>query len=78
MSKDVPEKPMDEVSGQGSEAVLPSSDVGETDLAGAPKVTFRGNTYDLLSLGALATGALMLRCSASGPSVALNQTSRAG
>jgi len=60
MSEDVPKKPAKEVSGEGSGVVVPSSDVGETDLAGAPKVTFRGNTYDLLSLGALATGALML------------------
>jgi hypothetical protein len=60
MSEDVPKKPGKEVSGGGSEPVLPSSDMSEADLAGAPKVTFRGNTYDLLSLGALATGALVL------------------
>jgi hypothetical protein len=60
MSEDVSEKSIQEVSGEEPEAVPSTTDVGETDLVEAPQVTFRGNTYDLISLGSLGTAAMIL------------------
>jgi len=60
MSEDVSEKSIKEVSGEEPEEALPTTDVGETDPAATPQVTFRGNTYDLISLGSLGTAALIL------------------
>jgi hypothetical protein len=42
------------------ERALPTVEVGEGAPPGEPQVTFRANTYDLLSLGSLITGALIL------------------
>jgi hypothetical protein len=43
------------------ESAIPAGEVTESDVpAGEPKVTFRGNSYDLISLGALITGAMIL------------------
>jgi hypothetical protein len=60
MSEDISEKSIEEVSGEEPEEALPTADVAETDLADAPQVTFRGNSYDLISLGSLITAALIL------------------
>jgi hypothetical protein len=42
------------------ERALPPGEMGEGGPHGEPQVTFRANTYDLLSLGSLITGALIL------------------
>ena len=60
MSEDVPEKSIEPVSGEEPKEALPPEEVGATLPGEAPKITFRGNTYDLLSLGSLITGALIL------------------
>ena len=45
---------------KGAEPALPSPGPAEPALPARPQVTFRGNTYDLMSLGSLATAALLL------------------
>ena len=60
MSEDVSEKSIEEASGEEPEEALPTADVAEPDLADAPQVTFRGNSYDLISLGSLISAALIL------------------
>jgi hypothetical protein len=54
------EEPVEDVQGSDSgEAV----DTSESAVPGEPPVTFKGNAYDMVSLGALATGAwLLLSC----------------
>jgi hypothetical protein len=42
----------------GPGATLPSNEVGQS--SAAPSVTFQANTYDLVALGSLASGALVL------------------
>ena len=61
MSEDVPDKPIEDVSSEDSEdAVAAPTEENETVLAETPKVTFRGNAYDLISMGSLASAALIL------------------
>jgi hypothetical protein len=60
MSESVPEKPIEEVPSEEPKEAVTTVDEAEVGLAEAPKVTFRGNTYDLISLGSLITGALLL------------------
>ena len=61
MSEDVPDKPIEDVSTEDSEdAVATSTEENETVLAETPKVTFRGNAYDIISMGSLASAALIL------------------
>jgi len=48
------------VPSEGRKEALTTVREGEVDLAEAPSVTFRGNTYDLISLGSLITGGLIL------------------
>jgi FtsH-binding integral membrane protein len=57
MSGKKPKESIEKASGQES---LPTPDAGKGELAEAPPATFRANTYDLMSLGALVTGALVL------------------
>ena len=61
MSADVPDKPVEDVSGEEPEEVpaIPAEE-DEAALAETPKVTFRGNTYDLVAMGSLASAALIL------------------
>jgi hypothetical protein len=47
-------------SGESAERALLPGEPGEGGPPGEPQVTFRANTYDLLSLGSLITGALIL------------------
>jgi hypothetical protein len=51
-------------SGESLESDLPAPEASENGgPPGLPQVTFRGNTYDLISLGSLITGvALLLSC----------------
>lgn len=62
MSQDVSDKPVEDVSGEEQEEVLvtPTEEDEAAALAETPRVTFRGNTYDLISMGALASVALIL------------------
>ena len=63
MTETASEAPIENLPDEEPEEALPTpttEDEGETALAEAPKVTFRGNSYDLLSLGSLATGGLIL------------------
>ncbi len=60
MSDITSEEPLESASNEGSEEALPAPDEGEARLPAAPQVTFRGNTYDLVSLGSLGTAALIL------------------
>jgi len=60
MSESINEEPIEEVPGEELKEALSTVPEGELDLAGAPKVKFRGNTYDLISLGSLITGGLIL------------------
>ena len=66
MNENVSEELVESVPGEepeeagGSEEVLPPGGAGEAGLPNGPQVTFRGNTYDLISLGSLVTGALIL------------------
>jgi len=60
MNQDVSEKSIKQVSGEEPEEALPTPDEGVAGLPTTPQVTFRGNTYDLLSLGSLGTAALIL------------------
>ena len=55
MSQDAPQKPIEQVANETPQEALPPQSMGET-----PPVTFRANTYDLMSLGSLVTGALIL------------------
>jgi len=60
---DAPEKVLEEVQdGSHDPAVDQVSDVHPTQdaLSSGPRVTFRGNSYDLVSLVSLATGGLIL------------------
>jgi hypothetical protein len=62
MDTGLPEKPVEDLPQVSSEAdagiALPAAEsVGPP---GVPQVTFRGNTYDLASLGALGVGVLLL------------------
>jgi hypothetical protein len=64
VSQETSEKPVGQNAHTGSsgevvEAALTGGEPGEGALPGGPKVTFRGNTYDLMSLGALISGALI-------------------
>jgi hypothetical protein len=56
------EQPVDDVpeddSAAGAGATPPSQEVSES--ASIPPVTFQANTYDLMALGSLASGALLL------------------
>jgi hypothetical protein len=53
--------PIDNLPDEKPEEALPTpEDKGETAPAKAPQVTFRGNSYDLISLGSLVTGGLIL------------------
>ena len=63
MGDDAPEKALEEVQDGSHDSVidqvavvLPSQDA----LSSGPRVTFRGNSYDLISLVSLATGGLIL------------------
>ena len=61
MSKNVPDKPIEDVSGEDREEALPEpTEDGEAALGEMPKVTFRGNSYDLVAMGSLASAALIL------------------
>ena len=62
MTENAVERPIENLPDEEPEEALPTpaGDEGETALAEAPKVTFRGNSYDLLSLGSLATGGLIV------------------
>ena len=56
MSEGVSEESVAELpndrSEEGFESATPAGEVTESDVpAGEPKVTFRGNSYDLISLG---------------------------
>ncbi len=57
MNEIVPEKSVGDVPVSGLGEVVRA---GESPRPGGPQVTFMGNTYDLVSLGALITGALTL------------------
>jgi hypothetical protein len=61
MGEDVPDKPIEDVSGEDPDEALPTpTEDGEAALAETPKVTFRGNSYDLIAMGSLASAALIL------------------
>ncbi|GAB4528798.1 MAG: hypothetical protein Kow0063_05300 [Anaerolineae bacterium] len=60
MSEDIPEKSVEETPNQATEELLPQEGMGEDQIAEVPPVTFRANTYDLMSLGSLITGVLIL------------------
>ncbi len=60
MSESINEEPIEEVPSEELKEALTTVREGEIELAEAPKVTFRGNTYDLISLGSLITGGLIL------------------
>lgn len=60
MSESINAEPIEEVPSEGRKEALTTVREGEVDLAEAPSVTFRGNTYDLISLGSLITGGLIL------------------
>ena len=63
MGDDAPEKALEEVQdGSHDPAVDQVSDVhpSQDALSSGPRVTFRGNSYDLVSLVSLATGGLIL------------------
>jgi hypothetical protein len=58
----LPVEPGEAVAGEPAEEVQSgeAADTGERTRPGGPAVTFRGNNYDLVSLGSLITGALIL------------------
>jgi hypothetical protein len=59
MSHDLTEQPAEGVQGSGvEERQVEALSPGQAN--GPPSVTFRGNTYDLISLGSLISGALLL------------------
>jgi len=60
MSDATSEEPTESTSIENSQEALPTPDEGAAGLPAAPQVTFRGNTYDLVSLGSLGTAALIL------------------
>jgi hypothetical protein len=63
MTETASEAPIDNLSDEEPEEALPTptpEDEGQTAPAKAPQVTFRGNSYDLISLGSLVTGGLIL------------------
>ena len=61
MGEDVPSKAIEDVSGEEPEEILPTpTEDGEAVLAETPRVTFRGNSYDLIAMGSLASAALIL------------------
>jgi hypothetical protein len=65
MSHNVLEEPVGDTAGgaaeESAESPLPApGEAGEIAPPDEPKATFQGNFYDLASLGALATGALIL------------------
>ena len=57
MSEIVSAEPVVDAPGGASGEITEAS---ERPLPGEPRVTFKGNAYDLMSLGSLATGALLL------------------
>jgi hypothetical protein len=62
MTETASEGPIENLPDEEPEEALPTptEDEGEPALAEAPQVTFRGNSYDLTSLGSLVTGGLIL------------------
>lgn len=63
MGDDAPEKALEEVQAGSHDPVVDQvSDVhpSQDALSSGPRVTFRGNSYDLVSLVSLATGGLIL------------------
>jgi hypothetical protein len=50
----------DNVSDADPQEALPTTDADEAIVPATPQVTFRANTYDLVSLGSLISGALIL------------------
>lgn len=64
MSPSASDQPLQELPGEAVggnlEQALPPAETAEASPPGRPQVTFRGNTYDLISLGSLVTGAMLL------------------
>jgi hypothetical protein len=60
MDETVSPGPVVNTTGGASGEVAAPGPASETPRPAAPEVTFRGNTYDLAALGALASGALVL------------------
>jgi hypothetical protein len=62
MTENASEEPIENLPDEEPQEALPAptEDEGESPLAERPQVTFRGNSYDLFSLGSLVTGALIL------------------
>lgn len=60
MSDVTSEQSIETAPNKGSQESLPSPDEGAASLPATPQVTFRGNTYDLVSLGSLGTAAMIL------------------
>ena len=60
MDETVSSGPAADAAGGASREVTAPSTASETPRLAAPEATFRGNTYDLAALGALASGAVVL------------------
>ncbi len=60
MNDIISEEPTESTSVESSQEAPPTPAEGAAGLPAAPQVTFRGNTYDLVSLGSLGTAALIL------------------
>lgn len=60
MSDATSKEPIESASTESPQEALPTPDEGAASLPATPQVTFRGNTYDLISLGSLGTAALIL------------------